>query len=177
MKIATWNVNSIKMRAEQVVSWLTSTAVVMQETKTTDAAFPASLFEAAGYDVVFDGQKTYNGVAMAVKKGVAEVSRVTRGIPGYPDDQKRFIAADLTTQDGSVLTVAGVYVPNGQEVASAKYLYKLDWLAALTRWAQRPTTGRLWSRATSTSPQRTPTFGIQPTGKTRFWSPSLNEVR
>lgn len=71
MKIATWNVNSIKMRAEQVVSWLTSTAVdvlVMQETKTTDDAFPASLFEAAGYDVVFDGQKTYNGVAMAVKR-------------------------------------------------------------------------------------------------------------
>lgn len=142
MKIATWNVNSIKMRAEQVVSWLTSTAVdvlVMQETKTTDDAFPASLFEAAGYDVVFDGQKTYNGVAMAVKKGVAEVSRVTRGIPGYPNDQKRFIAADLTTQDGSVLTVAGVYVPNGQEVASAKYLYKLDWLAALTRWARQAT--------------------------------------
>ena len=101
MKIATWNVNSIKMRAEQVVAWLKSTAVdvlVMQETKTTDDAFPASLFEAAGYDVVFDGQKTYNGVAMAVKKGIAEVSRVTRGIPGYPDDQKRFIAADLTTQ-------------------------------------------------------------------------------
>ena len=174
MKIATWNVNSIKMRAEQVVAWLKSTAVdvlVMQETKTTDDAFPASLFESAGYDVVFDGQKTYNGVAMAVKKGVAEVSRITRGIPGYPDDQKRFIAADLTTQDDVVLTVAGVYVPNGQEVASAKYLYKLDWLAALTRWA------RLWSRVTSTSPRRTPTFGIRPTGKTRFWSPSPNEVR
>ena len=132
MKIATWNVNSIKMRAEQVVAWLKGTAVdvlVMQETKTTDDAFPASLFEAAGYDVVFDGQKNYNGVAIAVKKGVAEVSRITRGIPGYPDDQKRFIAADLTTQDDVVLTVAGVYVPNGQEVASAKYLYKLDWLA------------------------------------------------
>ena len=142
MKIATWNVNSIKMRAEQVVAWLKGTAVdvlVMQETKTTDDAFPASLFEAAGYDVVFDGQKTYNGVAMAVKKGVAEVSRITRGIPGYPDDQKRFIAADLTTQDDVVLTVAGVYVPNGQEVASAKYLYKLDWLAALTRWARQAT--------------------------------------
>ena len=144
MKIATWNVNSIKMRAEQVVAWLKTSGtdvLLMQETKTTDDAFPAPLFDAAGYDVAFDGQKTYNGVAMAVKKGAAAVSRITKGIPGYPDEQKRFIAADLTTSDGTPLTVAGVYVPNGQEVASAKYLYKLDWLAALTRWARKEVAG------------------------------------
>ena len=144
MKIATWNVNSIKMRAEQAVAWMTDKSIdvlLMQETKTTDDLFPRSVFAEAGFDVWVDGQKTYNGVAMAVRRGAATVTGVLRGLPKYPDEQKRFIAADLTLPNDSRVTVAGVYVPNGQEVASSKYLYKLDWLASLTGWARQATTG------------------------------------
>lgn len=140
MKIATWNVNSIKMRAAQVTAWLQSADIdvlLMQETKTVDEAFPAKLFEAVGFEVFTDGQKAYNGVALAVRRSAASVCRVMRGLPGYPDEQKRFIAADLKRIDGTELTVAGVYVPNGQTVGCDKYLYKLDWLAALTAWARR----------------------------------------
>ena len=142
MKIATWNVNSIKMRAEQAAGWMKHAGIdvlFMQETKTTDDGFPTALFNEAGFDVWFDGQKTYNGVALAVRRGSCTVSRVMRGLPEYPDEQKRFIAADFALPDGATITAAGVYVPNGQEVASPKYLYKLDWLAALTRWARRET--------------------------------------
>ena len=140
MQIATWNVNSIKVRLPQVLDWLKSTqtsALVMQETKTVDELFPASAFKEAGYRVIYCGQKSYNGVAMAVKSDeFTAVEDVVANIPGYPDEQKRLIAATLTHVSGRKLRLAGAYFPNGQEVGADKYLYKLDWIAALTLWVQ-----------------------------------------
>jgi len=129
MRIATWNVNSLKVRLEHLLEWLGREApdvVCLQETKTEDAAFPVAAIEGAGYQVAFSGQKTYNGVAIVSRLPMADVAA---GIPGYADAQKRVLAA----------TVAGVrivcaYVPNGQSVDSDKYRYKLEWLAALTTW-------------------------------------------
>ncbi len=141
MQIATWNVNSIKVRVGQVVDWLNATgteALLMQETKTVDEAFPHEAFEAAGYRVYTCGQKTYNGVALAVKtSAVTAVEDVVMNIPGYPDPQKRLIAATLSLAGGRRLRVAGAYFPNGQEVGCDKYLYKLEWMAALTLWLRR----------------------------------------
>ena len=100
MKIATWNVNSIKVRAPQVCAWLQASCtdvLAMQEIKTTDDLFPRDAFDAAGYDTYVFGQKTYNGVALAVRREtVAKVEDVVTGIPHYPDEQKRFIAATIT---------------------------------------------------------------------------------
>ena len=94
MKIATWNVNSIKVRAPQVCAWLQASGtdvLAMQEIKTTDDLFPRDAFDAAGYDTYVFGQKTYNGVALAVRREtVAKVEDVVTGIPHYPDEQKRF---------------------------------------------------------------------------------------
>lgn len=140
MKIATWNVNSIKVRAPQVCAWLQASGtdvLAMQEIKTTDDLFPHDAFDAAGYDTYVFGQKTYNGVALAVRREtVAKVEDVVTGIPHYPDEQKRFIAATITGKDGALVRLAGVYVPNGQAVGCDKYLYKLDWLSALTHWTR-----------------------------------------
>jgi exodeoxyribonuclease-3 len=126
MKIAAWNVNSLKVRLPHLVDWLAREApdaVCLQETKCEDAKFPAAGIEAAGYQWVHDGQKTYNGVAILSR---TPISNVTRGIPGFGDMQKRLIAADI---EG--VRVVSAYVPNGQSVDSDKYAYKLDWLAAL----------------------------------------------
>ena len=140
MQIATWNVNSIKVRLNHVLNWLEqtqTTALVMQETKTIDEAFPKEAFEAAGFEVLFCGQKTYNGVALAVRKSqVCALDDVVFNIPGYPDEQKRLIAATITTKTGERVRLAGAYFPNGQEVGSDKYFYKLEWIAALTHWVR-----------------------------------------
>lgn len=140
MQIATWNVNSIKVRLNHVLNWLEqtqTTALVMQETKTVDDAFPKDDFEAAGFEVLFCGQKTYNGVALAVRKSqVSAVDDIVFNIPGYPDEQKRLIAATITTKTGEKVRLAGAYFPNGQEVGSDKYFYKLEWIAALTHWVR-----------------------------------------
>jgi len=100
--------------------------VCLQETKLEDANFPRAEIEAAGYQVAYSGQKTYNGVAILSKTPLAEVQV---GIPGFEDEQKRVIAATV----GDVRAVC-VYIPNGQSVDSDKYRYKLKWLAALTAW-------------------------------------------
>jgi len=129
MKLATWNVNSLKVRLPHVLDWLAvqqPDALCLQETKLEDPKFPQAEIEAAGYRVVFSGQKTYNGVAILARH---ELTDVVRDIPGFDDPQKRVIAA----------TVAGVrvvcaYIPNGQEVGSDKYHYKLRWVEALTGW-------------------------------------------
>lgn len=129
MKLATWNVNSLKVRLEHLLEWLgreVPDVVCLQETKTEDAAFPAAAIEAAGYRVAFSGQKTYNGVAIVSRLPMTEVSA---GIPGYVDDQKRVLSA---TVQGVRIVCA--YIPNGQSVDSDKYRYKLEWLAALTVW-------------------------------------------
>jgi exodeoxyribonuclease-3 len=129
MKIATWNVNSLRVRLPHVVAWLTAQApdvLCLQETKTEDGAFPYAELEAAGYRAVHSGQKTYNGVAILARTAPAEV---VAGIPDYDDPQKRVIAATI---DGVRIVCA--YFPNGQSVDSDKYQYKLAWLRALTGW-------------------------------------------
>lgn len=138
VKIATWNVNSIKVRLPHVLDWIGRAGIdvlVMQETKTVDDLFPHAAFAEAGFHSVACGQKTYNGVALVARKSaITDVADVVCNIPGYPDEQKRLIAATLTATDGTKLRVAGAYFPNGQEVGCDKYLYKLDWMAALTGW-------------------------------------------
>ncbi|MDX5445303.1 MAG: exodeoxyribonuclease III [Zoogloeaceae bacterium] len=129
MKIASWNVNSLKVRLLHLLDWLAANqpdALGLQELKCEDKAFPLAEIEAAGYKAVFNGQKTYNGVALLTR---ADVQDVVRDIPGFADDQKRIIAA---TVDG-VRVICG-YFPNGQAVGSEKFDYKLRWLEALTAW-------------------------------------------
>jgi len=129
MKIATWNVNSLKVRLEQVQSWLAESqtdVLCLQETKTEDANFPLTELQQAGYQVVFIGQKTYNGVAIISKHAVSDVQY---GIPNFEDAQKRVIAG---TVNG--VRIVCVYIPNGESVDSDKYQYKLAWLAALQTW-------------------------------------------
>ncbi len=129
MKIATWNVNSLKVRLPQVLDWLAAQqpdVLCLQELKLEDKAFPLAEIEAAGYRAAFSGQKTYNGVAILSR---SESQNVERGIPGFDDPQQRVIAASV---DG--VRIVCVYIPNGQSIASDKYQYKLRWLAALTDW-------------------------------------------
>ena len=129
MKLATWNVNSLKVRLPQVLEWLASRQpdiVCLQETKLEDKAFPRAELESAGYLAAFAGQKTYNGVAILSRLPLGEVSV---GIPGLADEQQRLLAATVA----GVRVVCG-YFPNGQSVGSEKYAYKLRWIEALTAW-------------------------------------------
>lgn len=129
MKLATWNVNSLKVRLPQVLDWLAlhqPDALCVQETKTEDANFPLAEIEAAGYRALFAGQKTYNGVALLTRGAATDP---VLAIPGFDDPQKRVAAA---TVEG--VRVICLYVPNGEAVDSEKYGYKLAWLAALREW-------------------------------------------
>jgi exodeoxyribonuclease-3 len=113
MLIATWNVNSLRVRLTQLKDWLAANPVdviVLQETKLPDADFPRDEIESIGMRVAYSGQRTYNGVAILAKQEPADV---VAGIPGFEDEQRR------------------VYVPNGQAVGSDKFEYKMRWLAAL----------------------------------------------
>jgi len=128
MKIATWNVNSLRVRLPHVLDWLAANAVdvlCLQETKTEDAGFPFADLQAAGYNVVHNGQKTYNGVAILARAPLLETQR---DLTDFADEQKRLIAATV-----SGVRVICAYMPNGSEVGSDKYAYKLRWLAALQR--------------------------------------------
>ena len=132
MKIATWNVNSLKVRLPQVIDWLqtqTPDVLCLQELKMENAAFPEQTLRDAGYHAYFNGQKTYNGVAILSRLPVTDVHH---DIPGYDDPQKRIIAATI---DG--IRVICAYFPNGQAVGSDKFAYKLQWLAALTGWIRQ----------------------------------------
>ena len=139
MKIATWNVNSLKVRLPHVLDWLAATqadVLCLQETKMEDKSFPYAELEAAGYHAVHNGQKTYNGVAILARGPLEDVRF---DIPGFADEQKRVVAA---TVNGRRIVCA--YMPNGQAVGSDKYDYKLRWLEALAgllreelpRWPQ-----------------------------------------
>lgn len=130
-KIATWNVNSLRVRLPQVLEWLTQyqpDVLALQETKLEDQAFPRAEIEQAGYQVSFSGQKTYNGVAILSKQVQTEVITL---FPGTQDLQKRVLA--VTTQG---LRIINLYVPNGESLASEKYLYKLNWLTELKAFLQ-----------------------------------------
>ncbi|MBF0186856.1 MAG: exodeoxyribonuclease III [Magnetococcales bacterium] len=132
MIIATWNVNSLRVRQEQVMNWLQTTPVdllCMQETKVVDDLFPSEPFEQMDYQVRFSGQKSYNGVAIASRKRGQDVLKV---LPGMEDDpQKRFMAMTV----GGVRIVS-IYVPNGSVPGSEKFHYKMRWLQALEQWLQ-----------------------------------------
>jgi exodeoxyribonuclease-3 len=129
MKLATWNVNSLNVRLPHLLKWLGDNPVdvlCIQETKLTDDKFPLKEIEEAGYQVVFSGQKTYNGVAILSKLPMTDI---VKNNPKYPDEQQRILAATI---DG--VRVVCAYVPNGQAVDSDKYTYKMGWLQSFRDW-------------------------------------------
>ena len=141
VQIVTWNVNSIRTRLDQVLQWLQAQAasgspidlLCLQETKVSDDQFPLAPFEEAGYQVAIFGQKSYNGVALISREPLQEVSLgftpVLEDAVGDLDDQKRLIRGSLKG-----ITIVNVYVPNGSEVGSDKYSYKLRWLLGLQHY-------------------------------------------
>jgi len=136
MRIATWNVNSIKQRLEHLIAWLGETRpdiVCLQETKCIDDAFPREQIEAAGYNVAFHGQKAFNGVAILSRRPFEEV---TARLPGNPeDDHARFLEAVVSADRGPV-RVASIYLPNGNPPETDKYGYKLKWMDRLHHYAE-----------------------------------------
>jgi exodeoxyribonuclease-3 len=136
MRIATWNVNSLKVRLDHLVGWLQQNPVdivCLQETKLIDEKFPVDALRAAGYESIFSGQPTYNGVAILHRQdfGFAPADIVVDN-PLLPDHQKRLLSACF----GGLRVVCG-YFPNGQSVGSEKYQYKLRWMAALKDWLKQ----------------------------------------
>ena len=136
MRIATWNVNSLRQRLGHLETWLRQAepdVVCLQEIKCVDEAFPKAEIEAMGYNVAVHGQKTFNGVAILSKRPFDEV---TRGLPGDPEDvQARYIEAVIPTGTG-IVRVASVYLPNGNPVGTEKYPYKLAWMDRLAAHAR-----------------------------------------
>lgn len=135
MKIATWNVNSLKVRLPQVLDWLKENpvdALCLQELKLAHDKFPVEAFAELGYRAEWAGQKTYNGVAIV---GVAEYFDVQRNIPAFDDHQQRIVASTLASPAGDIRIISA-YCPNGQAVGSDKYAYKLQWYEALHAWLQ-----------------------------------------
>jgi exodeoxyribonuclease-3 len=136
VRIATWNVNSIKQRLDSALSWLAERQpdiVCLQETKCVDDAFPREPFEALGYNLAIHGQKTFNGVAVLSK---FPFDAVSNGLPGdHTDDHARFIEAVVSTARGA-LRVATIYLPNGNPPETAKYAYKIGWMKRLRAYAR-----------------------------------------
>jgi exodeoxyribonuclease-3 len=131
MRIATWNVNSLRVRLPHLRDWLAANpvdAIALQETKLTDPEFPCDDLTGAGYGQVYCGQRTYNGVAILARQPLVDT---VHGLPGFEDDQRRVVAATL----GDV-RIINVYVPNGQAVGSEKFEYKLRWLTALEAYVR-----------------------------------------
>jgi len=132
LKLASWNVNSLKVRLEQVLAWLDSSQVdilALQETKLTDENFPIAAFIEMGFHVVFSGQKTYNGVAIISRQPIQDA---VTDVPDLADPQRRILAATI----GDIRLI-NLYVPNGAEVGSDKYNYKLTWLPHVTAFIKQ----------------------------------------
>ncbi len=131
MKIATWNINSIKARLPNVLDWLARAEpdiVCLQELKCRNEAFPSLEIEDMGYNIAVHGQKTYNGVALLSRLPFDEI---ITGLPGDDaDDQARYIEAVVSVKSGP-LRIASIYLPNGNPVETPKYAYKLDWMDRL----------------------------------------------
>jgi len=128
MKLVSWNINSLNVRLPRLLDWLSANApdvICLQETKLEDAKFPVGPLEVAGYASHFAGQKTYNGVAILVRRGL-DATDVMAGVDDFVDAQKRLIAATIAG-----VRVVSAYVPNGQSVDSDKYRYKLAWCEAV----------------------------------------------
>ncbi|MBN1684084.1 MAG: exodeoxyribonuclease III [Gammaproteobacteria bacterium] len=131
LKIATWNVNSIRTRLEHVLTWLKDhdpDVFALQETKTPDDQFPAKEIEEAGFHVIYSGQKAYHGVAVICKK---EPEAMIKEFPDFPDEQRRVLG--FTIDD---LRILNIYVPNGTSLDSPNYEYKLKWLESLRKFIQ-----------------------------------------
>jgi len=129
VRLATWNINSLKIRLPHVLWWLGEhrpDVLCLQEVKLEDTAFPRDEIEAAGYHGIAFGQRTYNGVAILSRHAMSDIAF---GMPNFPDEQRRVIAATI---EG--VRIASAYVPNGQSIDSDKYRYKLEWLAASREW-------------------------------------------
>ena len=127
MKIAAWNVNSVRARLPHLLRCLSEfapDAVLLQETKSTDENFPFAELRAAGYDAAHYGQKSYNGVAVLSR---APISDVEKGMPNRPQDEQARVVAATIQYDGAPLRLISVYAPNGQNLESEKYKYKLEW--------------------------------------------------
>jgi len=134
MKIASWNVNSLRVRLGQLLDWLALAQpdlVGLQETKLIDENFPRAELEAAGYRALFSGQKTYNGVAL-LSRLPDEPTDIITELPGMDDPQRRVLGA--TYGD---IRLLNLYVPNGSEVGSEKFTYKLDWLDKLATYLRQ----------------------------------------
>ena len=143
MKIATWNVNSIKARLEPAQAWLKAAqpdVLCLQEIKCVDENFPRETFEGLGYNCAVHGQKTYNGVAILSKRPLEDITpRLPGGAPlpnGQIDDHSRYLEAVITGDKG-VVRVASIYAPNGNPFPGPKFDYKLAWLERLHRHAKR----------------------------------------
>jgi exodeoxyribonuclease III len=136
MKIATWNINGVRARIENLLAWLKESApdiVCLQEIKTVDEDFPRGEIEALGYHVETHGQKGFNGVALLSKSSPLEV---TRGLPGNDEDaQSRYIEG-LFKLGGGVVRVGGLYLPNGNPLGTEKFPYKLAWMERLIAHAK-----------------------------------------
>ncbi len=134
MRIATWNVNSIRARLERVVEWLRATDVdvlAIQETKCRDDQFPSDVFAELGYESAHNGTSQWNGVAVVSRVGLADVERTFPGQPSWEDSRVTEARALAATTRG--VRVWSLYVPNGRELEHPHLAYKLDWLAALRR--------------------------------------------
>jgi exodeoxyribonuclease-3 len=135
MRIATWNVNSIKQRMEQLTAWIaerTPDVICLQETKCVDSAFPREPLEALGYNVAVHGQKALNGVAILSKFPIDEA---TPRLPGEDSDEHaRFLEVVISTENGAV-RLASLYLPNGNPPGSDKYAYKIGWMKRLRHYA------------------------------------------
>ena len=129
MKLATWNVNSLSVRLPHLLTWLAAHPVdtlVLQETKLTDDKFPHAELSAAGWQAVWFGQKTYNGVALLTPAAAAPPTDIVRNLPGLPDEQARVITGTVAG-----VRIIGAYFPNGQAPGTDKFAYKMRWLDAL----------------------------------------------
>lgn len=132
IKLASWNVNSLKVRLDQVMDWLNASQVdilALQETKLVDEQFPLQVFKEQGFEVAFSGQKTYNGVALISRSPLTDL---VMDIPHFADPQRRVLAATIAG-----IRVINVYVPNGSHLGSDKYDYKLAWLAKTRDFIQQ----------------------------------------
>lgn len=142
MQTATFNANSIRSRAQIIIDWLSENKpdiLCVQETKVQDKDFPVDVFAETGYKFVFKGEKSYNGVAIFSKHKIADVEF---GLDSEPKDEARMI----TAKTGGI-TVVNTYIPQGFEIDSEKYQYKLDWLERLLQYFKKnfkPTDKILW---------------------------------
>jgi len=130
-RIATWNVNSLRVRLPHVLQWLESEqpdVLALQETKMTDENFPVEEVRNAGYHAIFSGQKTYNGVATLSK---AEAANIITDFPDFDDPQRRILCTTINN-----VTILNLYIPNGSEIDSDKYRYKLEWLSYLQKFTE-----------------------------------------